>query len=87
MGETMDLHLNKKRIAKEWLYFVGITLLYWVVVLVVYGSFGLEDSTPALVVLALFLPYWVFLFLRSIVWAVRTVVKGLRREAHPTNKE
>ena len=81
--------MNKKRVAKEWLYALGFTIPWIVAGLILGDGFfvksggnrslrtGSAEYFTFLDVIVgfigLFFPYLLFLLVRSIVWAIKTV--------------
>jgi len=74
--------MNKKHVAKEWLYFLGISAV-WVALLFALettptGAYLVKTLTknwpdsPLGSVLLICLPYLLVLLIRSIVWAFKT---------------
>ena len=81
--------MNKKRVAKEWLYALGFRIP-WIVIFIALGedfftksggrrnllSGSAEYFTFFDVIIGfigLFYPYLLFLLVRSVVWAIKTV--------------
>jgi hypothetical protein len=61
----MKISMDKKRIAKEWLYFLGITILFPFALIPFHEKVSGFDE--------LIIPYLLFLFVRSIIWAIKTI--------------
>jgi hypothetical protein len=86
----MKLLTDKRRLAKEWLYFLCFTVP-WAIVTIAGGvafeptatvrstsPFGLSSNAYSVVDLlrglfVIFLPYLIFLLVRSIIWSVKTL--------------
>ena len=83
--------VDKKRIAKEWLFFLGFTAPWIMILILLNGPIFQQTGRTGnnilsasyreyytlgdivLGILGLLLPYLVFLFIRSIMWAIKTI--------------
>ena len=65
--------MKKKRVAKEWLYYLAFTIPALVLLIIFWkgGDVTLSDLVGVIIVLSI--PYLLFCLIRSIVWAVKTI--------------